>query len=66
MGQSFVLYNSDSFLYTLAFDLILLGISVLLVFIVSSCLLRIDEFKAMVSLQRYRQATVSRLYREGR
>jgi len=58
--------NPDSFLYTLAFDLMLPGASALLAFVLCSYLLRIDEFKAMVSLLRYRKAAVSALYGEAK
>ncbi len=57
--------NPDSLLHTLAFDLMLPGIGSLLAFVVCSHLLRIDEFKIIVSLLRYRRAVVSTLYEEA-
>ncbi|UCG49947.1 MAG: murein biosynthesis integral membrane protein MurJ [Phycisphaerales bacterium] len=56
--------NSDSFLQTAVFDVILPGIGALAAFVLCSYALRIEEFKAMVSLVRYRKAAVKALYEE--
>jgi len=56
--------NPDSFLNTLTYDLMLPGIGALLTSVVCSYLLKIDEFKAIISLLRYRKAAVKTLYRE--
>jgi putative peptidoglycan lipid II flippase len=58
--------NPDSLINTFAFDLMLPGIGALLVFAGCSYLLRIDEFKALVSLLRYRRAAISTLYEEAK
>ena len=56
--------NSDTFVNTFTFDLLLPSTGALLVFITCSYLLRIDEFKAMISLIRHRKAAVGVLYEE--
>ena len=56
--------NSDSFLQTAVFDLVLPGIGALVAFVLCSYALRVEEFKAMVSLVRYRKAAVKALYEE--
>ncbi len=56
--------NSGSFLQTAIFDVLLPGLGALAAFIFCSYALRIEEFKAMVSLLRYRKAGVKALYEE--
>ena len=58
--------NSDTFINTFAFDLMLPGIGALLTFVACSHLLRIDEFRAMMSLIRYKKAAVGTLYEEAK
>jgi putative peptidoglycan lipid II flippase len=50
--------NSESLLHTFSCDLILPGTGALLTFIACSYLLRIDEFRALVSLLKHRKAGV--------
>jgi putative peptidoglycan lipid II flippase len=57
--------NPETLLYTFAFDLMLPGIGALLTFVICSYLLRIEEFRVLVSLLRYRKAAVSALYEEN-
>jgi putative peptidoglycan lipid II flippase len=54
--------NADTFLQTAVFDVMLTGTAALLGFVLCSYLLKIDEFKAIISLLRYRKAAVSKLY----
>jgi putative peptidoglycan lipid II flippase len=56
--------NPDSFSQTAIFDLMLPGVGALSVFILCSYFLRIDEFRAVVSLLRYRKAAVDTFYEE--
>ena len=56
--------NPDSLFHTFTFDLMLPGIGASLIFVGCSYLLRIEEFKALMSLLRYRKAAVSALYEE--
>jgi putative peptidoglycan lipid II flippase len=56
--------NSESFFHTFSYDLMLPGIGALVTFTACSYLLRIDEFRALVSLLRHRKAGVSALYEE--
>lgn len=58
--------NSDSSLDTLIFDLILPGGGALLAFIGCSYFLRIEEFKAMLSLLKYRKAAIKSLYEQAK
>ncbi|MCX5637286.1 MAG: polysaccharide biosynthesis C-terminal domain-containing protein [Planctomycetota bacterium] len=60
------IHNPDSFYHTAVFDLILPGIGALLVFVLCSHLFRISEFKAALSLLRFRKAAVSTLYGEAK
>ena len=53
--------NPDSFLHTAGFDLILPGLGGMAAFVICSYFLRIDEFKAFISLLRYRKAAVNRI-----
>jgi putative peptidoglycan lipid II flippase len=48
--------NAESVLHTFVFDLMMPGLGALLMFIACSYLLRIDEFKAMVSILKHRRA----------
>jgi peptidoglycan biosynthesis protein MviN/MurJ (putative lipid II flippase) len=57
--------NSGSSLHTLAFDLMLPAGGALVVFIMCSHFLRIDEFRTMISLLRNRKAGISALYGEA-
>jgi hypothetical protein len=58
--------NPGSFLQVVVFNLMLPGAGALSGFILCSYLLRIDEFKAIVLLLRYRKAAVSTLYGEAK
>jgi peptidoglycan biosynthesis protein MviN/MurJ (putative lipid II flippase) len=53
--------NLDSFFHTATFDLILPGLGAMAAFVLCSYLLQIDEFKAVMSLLRYRKAAVRNL-----
>jgi putative peptidoglycan lipid II flippase len=56
--------NSESLLHTFSCDLMLPGTGALLAFVACSYLLRIDEFRALVSLLKHRKAGVRALYGE--
>ena len=58
--------NPDSLLHTLALDLMLPGIGALLAFVVCSHLLKIDEFRTMVSLLKHRKAAFGTLHGEAK
>jgi len=58
--------NPHSFSQTAVFDLMLPGAGALSAFVLCSYLLKIDEFKAIISLLRYRKAAVSTLYEEAK
>jgi putative peptidoglycan lipid II flippase len=58
--------NSDSLLHTLTLDLMLPGIGALLAFVVCSHLLKIDEFRTMVSLLKHRKAAFGTLHGEAK
>ena len=54
--------NAESTLHTFAFDLVVPGVGALLMFIACSYLLRIDEFKTMVSMLKHRKTGVGVSY----
>ena len=56
--------NSESLLHTFSYDLMLPGTGALLTFVACSYLLRIDEFRALVSLLKHKKAGISVLYGE--
>jgi putative peptidoglycan lipid II flippase len=59
------IHNTDSVFHTAILDLMLPVAGGLLAFVLCSHLLRIGEFKAVVSLLRYRKAAVDALYGEA-
>jgi putative peptidoglycan lipid II flippase len=58
--------NSASSIATATFDLALPAVGGILAFAAGSCLLRIDEFRAVWALLRYRRAAVSAFYQEAK
>jgi putative peptidoglycan lipid II flippase len=58
------LVSSHSLIQTAVFDLALPTVGGTLAFAASSCLLRVDEFRAVWALLRYRRAAVATLYQE--
>ncbi len=57
--------NGDSFLHAAAYDLVLPAVGALSVFALCSHVLRIEEFKAALSLLRYRKPAAGTLYGEA-
>ncbi len=58
--------NTDSLSDTFIFDLLLPGAGALLAFIGCSYLLRIEEFKAMLALLKFRKAAIRTLYEQAK